>query len=476
MAEAVPGIASVTVAAAPPPPEPRSAADWAKEAMSWASPDGLVLRAVQPIAAEALRRSEVGQGTEWGRGLQRVLDDPRSVPSFQQGFREGVWNGAKGLVEGAWSLAKTVGAHAYDKNLLGEGLDLLRGQGVAVPDWAPSADRADAKMQAVGEEIGRYLSEVGRNPGKLGDDVKGWIGANWDALKADHAAAAAKGGAAEAEWWGQIAGRATFEVAAVAVPVTKFATVAKAGEALNLALKAGKLGETLADAARAGKLFELWGAAVKAGKVPELVAEARQARRLGELVAEARKASGGLETLAGKGGLTADEIGALEKAGTLSSREAAELSVAAAGAGGRPVVVDLFGGRTSQLPGAINVDVVAESGIRASATELPFKTGSIDRVVASNPFIPGSGSQGMMAFLPEAARVTKPGGQIIINSTARNPFGNLPDAAALDRLGLRVVVDRGPLGEQFNGNVFRFTDGRVIPNSAVQTTILQKVP
>ena len=273
---------------------PKSAGDLINEALSWASPDGLLLHAVQPIAAEALRRSDVGQGTAWGKSLQAVLDSPAAVRGFQAGFREGVWNGAKSLVSGALDLAKL----GVDLGPVGAAADGLRHLGVSLPAWAPSTERAQAKIGGAATAIAHYVGEVAGNPAKLGNDVKGWIAANWNGLKADHARAAAQGPEAEAKWWGQIAGRATFEVAAIVVPVTKFATVAKAGEALEVALKAGKLGEAFADAARVGKLGELFGAAVKGGKVAELVGEARNAGRLTELLVEARKTPGGLEAIA----------------------------------------------------------------------------------------------------------------------------------------------------------------------------------
>lgn len=111
--------------------------------------------------------------------------------------------------------------------------------------------------------------------------------------------------------------------------------------------------------------------------------------------------------------------------------------------------------------------------MRASASQLPFRAGVADEVVASNPYIPGG--RGMMDFLPEAAQTLKPGGQLIINATQRNPFGVLPQAQVLDGLGLRVIQRNGPLLPRFENNVFRFTDGRVIPNSSVRTTILEKV-
>ncbi|GLQ95089.1 putative Ig domain-containing protein [Dyella acidisoli] len=143
-----------------------------------------------------------------------------------------------------------------------------------------------------------------------------------------------------------------------------------------------------------------------------------------------------------------------------------------AGGNGSSVVLDLFGGKTSQVPGAINVDLVAQDGVRASALQLPFQDGAASQIVASNPYIPGG--SGMMDYLPEASRVLQQDGQIFINSTARNPFGTLPDAETLQNLGLEVVQDRGPLLPQFQNNVFRFTDGNPIPSNSMRTTILQK--
>jgi len=127
--------------------------------------------------------------------------------------------------------------------------------------------------------------------------------------------------------------------------------------------------------------------------------------------------------------------------------------------------LDLFGGRRSQVPNAINVDLVAEEGVRASATALPFRTGSIGEIVASGPRAP---------FLGEAARVLQPGGRLFINATKGNKFGKLPAGSALERLGLRVVQDAGPLAPRFSGHTFRRTDGSVIPRSSVRTTILKK--
>jgi len=142
------------------------------------------------------------------------------------------------------------------------------------------------------------------------------------------------------------------------------------------------------------------------------------------------------------------------------------------GGNGPSIVLDLFGGKTSQVPGAVNVDIIAQGGVRASALQLPFRDASANQVIASNPYIPGGA--GMMDYLPEASRVLQQGGQLIINSTAGNKFGRLPDAQTLQGLGLTVIQDRGPLLPQFRNNVFRRTDGSSMPPNSMRTTILQK--
>ena len=135
------------------------------------------------------------------------------------------------------------------------------------------------------------------------------------------------------------------------------------------------------------------------------------------------------------------------------------------GPGGGAPTLDLFGGSHSQIPGAINVDPKALSGVRALAEELPFRGGSIGEIVSSGP---------RSDFLAEASRVLQPGGRLFINSTARNPFGRLPSVAELDHFGFRVVQDAGPLLDRFSNQVFRFTDGTVIPTRAVRTTVLER--
>ncbi len=139
---------------------------------------------------------------------------------------------------------------------------------------------------------------------------------------------------------------------------------------------------------------------------------------------------------------------------------------------GQNITLDLFGGKTSQIPEAINIDLIAESGIKASIAELLPKLPrqSIDEIIVSNP---------QAYFLEYAAPVLKPGGRIYINATKRNPFGKLPNAETLEQLELIVVQENAPLDTRFtNQNFSRETprnDGTLaIPLSSLKTTIWRK--
>lgn len=98
-----------------------------------------------------------------------------------------------------------------------------------------------------------------------------------------------------------------------------------------------------------------------------------------------------------------------------------EVALAAKGRTAGKPTIELFGGKSAQTPGAINVD------IRADARQLPFAGGSLGEIVASNPYIPknAGGTNSMMDFLPEATRVIEPGGKIFINANSANPYGKI---------------------------------------------------
>lgn len=159
----------------------------------------------------------------------------------------------------------------------------------------------------------------------------------------------------------------------------------------------------------------------------------------------------------------------------LNITEGANL-VAAKLALGEEIIIDIFGGKNSQIPDGINVDLVAESGIRASVKSLPeiFPPGSASEIIASGPQAP---------FLEEAALVLKQGGRIYINASKGNPYGKVPDREtknklgydALEQLGLQVVSKGDKLDTRFADKTFFRTDGMPIPSISVKTTILEKI-
>ncbi|QOZ85830.1 hypothetical protein DXT74_15230 [Chromobacterium sp. Rain0013] len=80
-----------------------------------------------------------------------------------------------------------------------------------------------------------------------------------------------------------------------------------------------------------------------------------------------------------------------------------------------------------------------------------------------------------MDYLPEAARITQPGGEIIINGTPANKYlTNMPTQVQLDVLGLSVKY-QGPLLPQFQGMTFLRTDGSVL-TAPMKSVVLVKKP
>lgn len=231
------------------------------------SPGGRIMEAMQPAISSISRDAGIGK-TEWGAKLQKILDAPRTMRAFNAGVASGMLEGAQSFVTG---LAKLVGKTvqlAGDVSLAGLGGDALRN---AVPDWIkgglrdlgvggalnevlPSARRGAANIDALakmGGAVGDYL--LTRKAGDVVEDIKAGIDKIWKSVEADHAKAAAKGPEAEANWWGKLVGRVTFEVAATFVPVAgvagKTANVAKVGD---IAVDAVRIGDKVADVAKVG--------------------------------------------------------------------------------------------------------------------------------------------------------------------------------------------------------------------------------
>jgi hypothetical protein len=217
-------------------------------------------------AAGALKSDPGLQHTDWGRALAGAATLVKTDLAFTVGVAEGVFTGGKNMVVGLATFAGKAVQYRADNSNAGRVMDAVRSQ---LPSDAqawmkdsaliPSAQRGAASTQKIidtGAGIASYIKT--NTPGQVAGDVKAVISKNWDALKADHAKAAAQGPEAEARWRGNITGRAVFEIAAVFVPVTKAAQLAKLDKLADAAKVAGKL-DDVADAAKAvgGKVGDI---------------------------------------------------------------------------------------------------------------------------------------------------------------------------------------------------------------------------
>ncbi|MGI9279595.1 MAG: hypothetical protein ACR2PX_08185 [Endozoicomonas sp.] len=79
-----------------------------------------------------------------------------------------------------------------------------------------------------------------------------------------------------------------------------------------------------------------------------------------------------------------------------------------------------------------------------------------------------------MDWLPEAARVLKPGGVITINGYNNNPFVKLPENDVLESLSLEVIFKNEPLLERFANQEFHYTDGGDLRKDKIRSTALRK--
>jgi filamentous hemagglutinin len=104
-------------------------------------------------------------------------------------------------------------------------------------------------------------------------------------------------------------------------------------------------------------------------------------------------------------------------------------------------------------------------------------------VVVNNPYI-GKGEGGkftMTQYLPEVAKITEPGGSIVINGGRSNKYIELtPDVRKqIDDLGLNVVYQGKfePTAVPWKDGVvpeFRSTGGKTLETNDMRTIILQK--
>ena len=193
------------------------------------------LTSIVKIGAVNLAQNPALANFAWGTSLQLAVTNPKTVASFYLGVAQGVFDSGKEMVVGLATFAGKILQYGAD-SIMGPAFDLVRSQlPSSAQSWMrdnamiPSVERAAASTQKITDAVGKVASYIASHSAEqVGNDIAAYIEKNWVKLTASHAAATAEGPEAQARWWGQIAGRAIFEVAAVAVPVTKVVQLAKA--------------------------------------------------------------------------------------------------------------------------------------------------------------------------------------------------------------------------------------------------------
>jgi hypothetical protein len=236
----------------------------------------------------------------WGASLQASLTNVEVRANFALGVAEGVLSGGKDMIVGLATVAGKVAQFTTDatiglvgdaiRSALPSGAQAWMRESAAIPSYSRAVATTNKAISTLGA-VKDYIAT--RTPEQVGADIKGFVEKNWNSLQASHAEAAAKGPEAEARWWGQVTGRAVFEVASVFVPVTKVATVLKAADKMRDLAKAlegpkdtGKaikdidnfhLRDPDADFAGRGYIYstEVLRASEKSGLSPKLIEEVK---------------------------------------------------------------------------------------------------------------------------------------------------------------------------------------------------------
>lgn len=167
--------------------------------------------------------------------------------AFQIGVAEGVAIGVENNALGIAQMALSTTQFGADTSSFGKTGDILRGYTGRLPKWLdefiPSAERGQETSlhtAQLAENMDAYVTSRAKDPSLFHDDMKQFFSEHWEELKDDHAAAAAQGPAAEAEWWGKVTGQAAVEIAMTAAAAADVARVARVtGGLVKLALDAG---------------------------------------------------------------------------------------------------------------------------------------------------------------------------------------------------------------------------------------------
>ena len=142
--------------------------------------------------------------------------------------------------------------------------------------------------------------------------------------------------------------------------------------------------------------------------------------------------------------------------------------------------IELFTDATGpKIKGALGVGPEDPTAIAKDVRKLSnVLSGSQNEVIANNPYIPrdAGGRFTIMDYLPEAARITKPGGKIIINGTKhKNKYIDpIPDSDTLAKMHLLLKYN-GTLRHEFRKLDFKTSNGRRIDKDNMKTIIFEKI-
>ena len=261
------------------------------------------------VSLASLAQSPSIPGFAWGISLQSVTTNPKTSAAFYRGVAQGMFHGAKDMVVGLATFAGKTAQYGADMTL-GIPIDGLRSllpSGTQAwlrdSELIPSAERGLAsskKIKDAASAMSNYIAN--RSAQQVASDISGFIEKNWDSLKSAHTAAVAQGPQAEALWWGQVTGRAVFELAVVALPVAKAGQIVKAGEALDVARSATALANVVTTPSKVISTLDTLASAVAVS-------------RLG----------GGFRALLNAGRFSIEELTELARAGKLTATEISDV-------------------------------------------------------------------------------------------------------------------------------------------------------
>lgn len=124
----------------------------------------------------------------------------------------------------------------------------------------------------------------------------------------------------------------------------------------------------------------------------------------------------------------------------------------------------------------MNVDIIAEKGIKGSVTDLDkfIKPNSVDEIVCNNPYNPTI-KDPFELYLNKAYKVLKKDGIMVINGQMKNTLFKKVSTEKCRELGFEVVECRTSLPDKYKNLSFGTTNNsNPISPETLKTIILKK--